>query len=139
MPISQLERYFAVVRNSSFWGKLNYNQQRRVYPAIRAVLERMTQSPKADPDLFDWAVEIQTLFDYEFLDDWIESLEAEGKLFQAEFSQAVLDYAEQELSEHAAALGKYVLDSKEYHFLKTRDERLRKLEKKADGWPLSLC
>jgi hypothetical protein len=132
-----LERYFSIVRNSRNWTK---TELKVIYKAVNAILEHFQTSTNNHPDLLDWQVEFQLFPDYAYsINAFITHLEVEKKIPDAEYSEAILGMAEDDLNEKAAVLGKYVLDSKEYFWLKSRDKRLRELERKSSGYPLSLC
>ena len=133
----QLERYFSVVRNSRNWSQL---ELKAIYKAVKLILERYAVNPNSQPDLLDWAVEFQLFPDYNYsISSFISHLENEKKIPNPEYSESIVSESQEELEFKAAVLGKYVLDSKEYHYFKRRDAQLKKLEVAAAGWPLSLC
>jgi hypothetical protein len=133
----QLERYFSVVRNSRNWTKAELQV---IYKAVKAIMERYTSNPNSQPDMLDWQVEFQLFPDYAYsIDAFITHLEDEKKIPDAEYSESIVSDAEEELFFKAAVLGKYVLDSKTYYWLKNCERNWKKIKRDADAWPLSLC
>jgi hypothetical protein len=103
-------------------------------------LERYASNPNSQPDLLDWQVEFQLFPDYAYsISAFITHLEDEKKIPDMEYSESIVSDAEEELEFKAAVLGKYVLDSKEYHYLKKIEQTWNGIKRSADGWPLSLC
>jgi hypothetical protein len=134
---TQLERYFSVVRNSRNWSQLELTV---IYKAVKTILERYTSNPNSQPDLLDWQVEFQLFPDYSFsINAFLTHLENEKRIPDPEYSEAIVSDAEEELEFKAAVLGKYVLDSKSYNWLKTCERNWKKIKRNADSWPLSLC
>ena len=133
----QQERYFSIVRNSRNWKK---SELTVIYKAVKAILERYVSNPNSQPDLLDWAVEFQLFPDYSYsISAFLTHLEDEKKIPDPEYSESIVSDAEEELEFKAAVLGKYVLDSNEYHFLKKIEHNWKAVQRKSDGWPLSLC
>ena len=129
----QLERYFLIVRNSRNWSKA---ELKVIYKAVKAILERYAVDPNSQPDMLDWQVEFQLFPDYSYsIGAFITHLEDEKKIPDPEYSESIVSDAEEELEFKAAVLGKYVLDSKTYYWLKTCE---RTYKKHLNGWPLSL-
>jgi hypothetical protein len=125
------------VRNSRNWKK---SELTIIYKAIKLILERYASNPNSQLDLLDWQVEFQLFPDYSYsISAFITHLENEKKIPDPEYSEAIVSAAEEELEFKAAVLGKYVLDSANYHYLKRRDAQLKKLEVASNNWPLTLC
>jgi hypothetical protein len=127
----QLERYFSIVRNSRNWKK---SELAVIYKAVKLILERYASNPNSQPDLLDWAVEFQLFPDYAYsISAFLTHLEQEKKIPAPEYSESIVSDAEEELEFKAAVLGKYVLDSKEYYYLKKIEYTWKSIKRNADG------
>ena len=118
-----------------------------IYRCVRRCLEN------SESDMLDLAIEFEHLRDYDNIDDFIEHLEKQHSVSKTYSDAALQDLALTELKEHADILGKKIVNKHaamlgenevavheiDYYYLKRRDAQLKKLEVKADGWPLSLC
>jgi hypothetical protein len=129
----QHERYFSIVRNSRNWSKA---ELKVIYKAVKIILERYVSNPNSQPDLLDWQVEFQLFPDYSYsISAFLTHLEEEKKIPDPEYSESIVSAAEEEIEFKAAVLGKYVLDSNEYHFLKKIEHNWKVAQRKLDGWP----
>ena len=133
----QQERYFSIVRNSRNWSKAELTV---IYKTVKLILERYASNPNSQPDLLDWQVEFQLFPDYSFsISAFLTHLEDEKKIPDPEYSESIVSDAVEELEFKARVLGKYVLDSKSYYWLKSCERNWKATQRKSKGWPLCLC
>jgi hypothetical protein len=88
---------------------------------VRKVLER---DPFAD---FDLTIEFDSLRDYDFLEDWLEYLEFNGKI-PNDYAGWAMNHALEELEEKAEYLGMDVISKFEHNRLLKLDARYGKLD-----------
>jgi replicative DNA helicase len=123
---------------------------RAIYSAVKRFLEQSSSEP------LDIAVTFEALRDYETVDAFLESLQAEHMINKTYSDATLEDMAltalEEQLAEHADILGKKIVNKHaatlaenevaipeiDYYYLKRRDAQLKKLEVAACGWTLSL-
>jgi hypothetical protein len=112
---------------------------RAIYAAVKRFLEQSPSEP------LDIAVTFETLRDFETVADFLESLEAEHTITKGYTNESLEEYALKELTEKAQILGKQIvnkneviLSQNEYSWLKLCERNWKKINRKADGWPLSL-
>jgi hypothetical protein len=118
-----------------------------IYRCVRRCLEN------SESDMLDLAVEFEHLREYDNIDDFIEHLEKMHSVSKTYSNATLEDMALTELKEHADILGKKIVNKHaamlgenevaipeiDYYYFKRRDAQLKKLERSASGWPLSLC
>lgn len=96
--------------------------------AIKQILIRLTTSTHTRSYLFDWGVEFEQLRDHQTINDFIEYLEAEYKI-PNNWAEEACNYTLTKLEEEADALGKHILSSAEYYWLKRCERNLKKLKR----------
>lgn len=136
VSIRQVERAFATIRASPTWK--NINNKLLVYPCVKQILQRFALNPKADVDLFDFAAEFTALNEYEFAEDFLDSLERQHKIPKAASFERILDAAELELQEKAEYLGKAVITKNELEYYKRCVAHVKQFHVYSEGWAASL-